>query len=76
MPFLAAGAIAIGGSVAVNKAFPTNGVPAVLGTIALVIVASSTAGTRVAPLVRAVGLLMVMASVMATVKTINKKKRK
>ena len=74
MPFLAAGAVALVGGTAREKAFPKAGLPAVIGTVILVIVASATAGTRVAPLVRAVGMLLLMAAVFATTKTIQKAK--
>lgn len=68
MPFLAGGAIIIAGGVAREKAIPKNSVNALIGTAALVIVASMTAGTVVAPLVRAIGLLYLMACVIAAVK--------
>lgn len=74
MPYLAAGAIAVGTGVARDGRFPNEGVTAIMGTVALVIVASATANTRVAPLVRAIGLLLLMASIMAAVNTLNRKK--
>lgn len=74
MPYLAAGAIAVGTGVARDGRFPDEGVTAIMGTVALVIVASATANTRVAPLVRAIGLLLLMASIMAAVNTLNRKK--
>lgn len=75
MPYLAAGTVAIVGGVSAEKGFPKNGLSAVVATAALVIVASATAGSPVAPLVRAIGLLLLMASVMATTKTINKQRK-
>lgn len=75
MPFLAAGAVAIVGGIARDKAFPKNGITAVVGTVVLVIVASATAGTKVAPLVRAIGLLLLMASVMAATLSVQKAKK-
>lgn len=74
MPYLAAGAIAVGTGVARDGRFPNEGVTAIMGTVALVIVASATANTRIAPLVRAIGLLLLMASIMAAVNTLNRKK--
>lgn len=76
MPFLAAGAIAVGTGVARDGKFPEEGLTAIMGTVALVIVASATANTQAAPLVRAIGLLLLMAAVMAAVNTLNRKKAK
>lgn len=70
MPYLAAGAIAIGGGAIKNHGWPTNTLTSVIGTVALVIFASATAGTKVAPLVRAVGLLLVLAASMAAMNSI------
>jgi peptidoglycan/LPS O-acetylase OafA/YrhL len=67
LPFLAAGGVAIAGGLAREKRWPADGGRAVLGTLALVIVASATAGTKIAPLIRAIGLLLLLASVMAAV---------
>lgn len=74
MPYLAAGAVALVGGVAKEKHFPKAGLPAVIGTVVLVIVASATAGTRVAPLVRAIGTLLLMAAIFAATKAIQKAK--
>ena len=67
LPFLAAGAVAIAGGTVRERKWPSEGGRAILGTLALVIVASATANTRIAPLVRAIGLLLLLASVMASV---------
>lgn len=75
MPFLAAGGIALAGGVAKSGGLPTNTLPAVVGTVALVIVASATADTPIAPIVRAIGLLLLLASVMASVPAFTAKKR-
>ena len=69
LPFLAAGAVALVGGTARAKGFPPNGLNAVVGTTVLVIVASTTAGSKVAPLVHAIGLLLLMASVMAATRS-------
>lgn len=66
MPFLAAGGIAIAGGFVREKKWPENGVKALIGTLLLVIVASATSGTSFAPLVRAIGLLMLLAAVMTS----------
>jgi hypothetical protein len=74
MPFLAAGAISLAGGVAKAKGLPSNAMQSVIGTVVLVIVASATANTRIAPLVRAVGLLLLLAATMAAVPAFTKKK--
>lgn len=72
MPFLAAGAVAIVGGVIESHGWPANGAKALVGTSALVIVASATADSRITPLVHAIGLLLLLASVMATVNAVNR----
>jgi dolichol kinase len=76
LPFLAAGGVAIAGGAIAEKKWPDNATRSVIGTIALVIGASATANTRVAPLVHAIGLLLLLASIMAAVKTVQSKKGK
>lgn len=78
MPYLAAGAIAIGGGAIKNHGWPTNTLTAVVGTVALVIFASATSDTKFAPLVRALGLLLVLSALMAATKAViaSKKKKK
>lgn len=68
MPFLLGGGVILAGGVAREKSIPKNTVPALMGTAALVVVASMTAGTVAAPLVRAIGLLYLLACVIASVK--------
>lgn len=67
MSYLGAGTIAIVGGAIKNHGWPANTLHAVIGTVALVVLASATAGTRIAPLVRAVGLLLLLAAAMAAV---------
>lgn len=69
LPFLAAGSVAIVGGAVKEHKWPTNGINAVIGTVVLVLVASATAETRFASLVRAVGLLLLLTSIMAAVTT-------
>ena len=73
MPFLAAGAVAVVGGAIRDKAWPSYTARAVIGTVALVLVASATSETRAAPLVRAVGLLLLLTTVMAAVRAAQKK---
>lgn len=68
LPFLAAGAVAIVGGVIREKHWPANGSKALIGTVALVVASSATTGTRIAPLVHAIGLLLLLTAVMAAVK--------
>jgi dolichol kinase len=68
MPYLAAGALAITGGAIREHKLPANTGKAVVGTVALVIVASATTGTRIAPLVHALGLLLLLTAVITTVK--------
>lgn len=68
LPFLAAGAISIVGGIKREGHLPSNSLNAVVGTVVLVIAASATANTRVAPLVHAVGLLVLLGAVYGTVR--------
>lgn len=76
LPFLAAGAVSIVGGAIAEKKWPSNGAKAVVGTVALTIVASATATSRIAPLVHAIGLLLLLTAVMAAVKQANTTKAK
>ncbi len=73
MPFLAAGAVTLIGGAIKEKAWPKNSVRAVIGTVVLVVVASATTNTRVAPLVHAVGLLLLLTSIMSAVRAAQSK---
>lgn len=75
MPYLAAGATAIVGGAIRDNGWPSEGAQAAIGTLIMVIFASATAGTKIAPLVRAIGMLLLLASVMATTKAIQGKKK-
>jgi len=77
LPFLAAGfAALIGGAIKEHK-WPSNATNAVIGTVVLTVAASATAESRFAPLVRAIGLLLLLTTVMsATMAVQNAKKVK
>jgi hypothetical protein len=75
LPFLGAGAVAIIGGTIKEGHFPSRGATAVLGTLTLTVVASATAESRIAPLVHAIGLLLLLAAIMATVNAVNAKKK-
>jgi peptidoglycan/LPS O-acetylase OafA/YrhL len=74
LPFLAAGTIAVIGGTRKSGGFPRNGMNAVVATVVLVIVASATGDTPVAPAVHAIGLLVLLAASMAAVKDFQAKK--
>lgn len=66
-PYMAAGFVAIAGGWAKEKHFPSTGARALLFTIIIVTVVSATAGTKVAPLFRALGFLVLLGAVFAAV---------
>lgn len=74
-PFLASGAIALTGGAIAEKQWPAKWASVVIGTVILVLVASATNESKVAPLVRAIGLLLVLTSTMAAVKRVNESKK-
>lgn len=67
MPYLAAGAISVVGGAVKEKAFPANGILSITATIFLVIVVSMFSGTKIAPLLHAIGMLLVLGAVYGTV---------
>lgn len=76
LPFLAAAAIAVTGATIRDGKFPALGRVAI-GTVALVIVASASTGTRLEPLVKAFGMLLVLVAVIsATNASLKKAKSK
>lgn len=75
MPYLAIGAIAVAGATIKNDKVPDLTLPAI-GTIGLVIVTSASAGTRVEPLVTAIGHLLLISVIIATVNVVRTKAKK
>lgn len=67
-PYLAAGAVSIAGAAKHEKAWPKEAPRAIIGTVALVIIASATSDTPLAPLVHAIGLLVLLIAVMTAVR--------
>lgn len=63
-PYLAAGGIVILGATVRDGKLPDLTGP-LLGTITLVIFASATDGTKIAPVVRALGILILIGAVIA-----------
>jgi peptidoglycan/LPS O-acetylase OafA/YrhL len=75
LPFLAAGGVALIGGAVAEKKWPSNALTAIIGTVVLVLLASATTNTRLAPLVRAIGLLLLTVSIMAAIKTVQDSKK-
>ena len=67
-PFLAAGAVTIVGATVKEKHWPAGALRSIVGTVALVIVASATSDTPLAPLVHALGLLILLVAAMAAIR--------
>lgn len=67
MPYLAAGAVSVIGGAVKEKAFPANGVLSITATIFLVIVVSMTSNTKVAPLMHAIGMLLLMGAIFGVI---------
>ena len=75
-PFIASGALLLIGGTARNKGFPKDTIKSLTGTAALALVASATANTPVAPMVRAIGLLYLLTVIVATVRIMDESKKK
>jgi hypothetical protein len=67
LPYLAAGTIAVTGGVARQGHWPDGGTRAVIATGFIVVIASGLNDTKLAPLVRALGLLVLLGAVIAAV---------
>jgi hypothetical protein len=65
LPFIAAGGIAVVGATIKTGTLPKLGRP-LIAVIVLVLFASLTSSTKAAPLVQAIGALLLMATVFAT----------
>jgi peptidoglycan/LPS O-acetylase OafA/YrhL len=67
LPFLAAGAVTIAGAAKKEGHWPKNGARSIVGTVALVVVASATEDTPLAPLVHAMGSLVLLVACIAAI---------
>lgn len=74
LPYLAAGTLAVAGGVIREHGWPPNLTRSIIGTVVLVIAASTATDTRFAPLVHAIGLLLVLAATMAAVRAVQSRK--
>lgn len=63
LPYLGAGIVSLVGGYRSEGRWPDYGTRAVVATVVLVIVAAAANGTKVAPLARAVGMLMLLGAV-------------
>lgn len=68
LPFLAAGTVAIVGGAIRDKKWPANTTKALVATFAIVLLASASSDTPLAPLVHAIGLLVLLAATLAAIK--------
>lgn len=68
LPYLAAGAVSLIGGAVRDKKWPTNSTRAIIGTVVVVLIASASADTAIAPLVHAIGMLLLIAATMAAIK--------
>ena len=63
-----AGSIALVGAVRKDGRWPANGVQGVIATAVLVLIASATNGTKIGPLVRAFGIMLLLSSGYAAIR--------
>lgn len=76
LPYLGAGALSIAGGVIATGKWPTNSLKVIIATVTLVLFASATADTKIAPVVRAIGILFFIAALFGTVRaSMNRKKK-
>lgn len=73
MPYLAAGAVTLIGATVKEGNWPKDAARSLIGTVALVVLASASTDTPLAPLVRAIGLLLFLVAAMAAIR-LNQKK--
>jgi hypothetical protein len=76
LPYLAAGGVTIMGGAIAEKQWPSNTTKVLIGTTVLVVVASATADSKLAPLVHAFGLLVLLSATLAATSQNLKTKKK
>lgn len=77
LPYLGAGALALTAGIIREGKWPDNSLKSIIATIVLVLFASATGDTKIAPVVRAIGLLFLMAALYGVVRaSINKQAKK
>ena len=75
LPYLAIGFVAVAGATIRDNKVPDLTLPAI-GTIGLVVVTSASTGTRYEPLVTAIGHLLLLSVIIATVNVVRTKAKK
>lgn len=75
LPYLAAGAVSVTGATIRDGHLPPLGRVAI-GTVALVIVASATTDTKIAPLVEAFGHLVLLVAIISATNVVIRKAQK
>lgn len=65
LPFIGAALVSLVTGVRKEGGFPSGGIKVLVALSVLVIVAAATAGTKLAPLVRAIGVVLLLTSVLA-----------
>lgn len=75
-PYLAAGIVAVITGVRREGKFPDNGIKAIIATAILVLIASASARTQLAPLVRALGIALLISAFFGLGRTLDSKKGK
>ena len=71
LPFIGAALVALATGVRRTGGFPPNGIRMLIALSVLVIVASATATTKLAPLVRALGVVLLLTSILAFGQTLD-----
>lgn len=71
LPFIGAGLIALVTGVRREGGFPANGIRMLVALSVLVIVATATSGTKLSPLIRALGVVLLITSLIAFGQTLN-----
>lgn len=66
-PYLVSGALSLVAGARREGGWPKNGTAAVIATAIVVLMASYAGGTKAAPIVRALGIVLLLASAMATI---------
>ena len=73
VPFIGATIVALVSAVRLEGRWPDGGIKTLVAAAVVVVIASASAGTSLAPLVRALGLATLMASVLAFGKSLPRK---
>jgi len=75
LPYLAAGGLSLAGGALKEGKWPAHALTTVIATATLVVFASATGDTKLAPLVRAIGVLFCIAALYGVVRAAQAKKK-